>query len=75
MTQQQRDDIEDHVAAEVADQLLRRLPINDRQRATLIDSGQALVAAMGWDNVVGSSLVPAMEHAVTSPRPDTMATA
>lgn len=75
MTQQQRDDIEDHVAAEVADQLLRRLPINDRQRATLIDSGQALVAAMGWDHVVGSSLVPAMEHVVTSPRPDTMATA
>jgi len=65
MTRADRDALEQQVAVDIADQLLRRLPENDRQRQALIDSGQALVAAMGWDSVVSSSLAPALERAAT----------
>ncbi|MFA9479412.1 hypothetical protein ACERK3_14070 [Phycisphaerales bacterium AB-hyl4] len=56
--QTQRDIIEARVAREVADDLMARIPFNDKQRAALIKSGQALVKKMGWDQVVEHRLVP-----------------
>jgi len=54
----ERDEIESVVAADVAKELVKRLPQNDEDRKALIDSGQALVARMGWDQVVEEGLVP-----------------
>ena len=67
MTRQDRDRIEQDVAAEVATELIRRLPTNDRHREALIDSGQKLVARMGWDQVIESSLLPLLEQVCSQP--------
>jgi len=62
MGQSDRNRVEESVAEYVADELIRRLPRNDEQRATLIDSGQTLVAQMGWDQVIEESLLPMLER-------------
>ncbi len=62
MTQAQRDRYEQPVAADVARQLIDRLPQTSAQRQALIDSGQALVAQMGWDQVIQETLVPMLER-------------
>lgn len=62
MGQEQRNHIEYTVAADVARQLMDRLPWTDEQRKTLIASGQALVAKMGWDQVIEESMLPMLER-------------
>lgn len=53
----ERDAIESRVAAEVADQLIDRMPWTDKQREVMLKSGQALVAKMGWDQVMDNGLL------------------
>jgi len=53
-----RDAVETGEAARVADQIMQRLPGNVEQRQQLIESGQQLVSAMGWDQVVQERLLP-----------------
>lgn len=62
MGQRERDAIERRVAAEIADQLMQRLPFTDKDRAALIRSGQKLVARMGWDQVIEESLLPMLDR-------------
>lgn len=62
MGQAERDHIEQIVAVEVAGEIMRRLPWTDAQRGKLLESGQALVAKMGWDQVVAHSLVPVLDR-------------
>lgn len=67
MDQTQRDAIERRVAADVATELYSRLPWNDAQRKKLIDSGQKLVARMGWDQICEDSLIPMLNRIVKNP--------
>ncbi len=62
-----RDRVEQSVAESVAAELLRRLPETDQQRRAMIDTGQKLVARMGWDQVIESGLVPMLERIVAQP--------
>ena len=58
MTTAERDEIEKREAASVADQLFRRLPRNDADRKSLLESGQKLVKQLGWDAVLETKLIP-----------------
>lgn len=62
MTREQRDVLEAAVAPLLAQALLERVPRDPAGRARLLRSGQALVARMGWDEVVGRRLLPLLEH-------------
>ncbi|MAE68005.1 MAG: hypothetical protein CMJ18_27455 [Phycisphaeraceae bacterium] len=62
MSQQDRDGIEQLEADRVAAELMRRLPENDAARQALIESGQALVSRMGWDQCIEEGLVPLLER-------------
>lgn len=64
MSQMQRDVIEERVAAEVAASLFQRLPRTDSQRVALIESGQRISQAMGWDAVLRESLLPVFDSLV-----------
>jgi len=58
----QRDAIEAAECARVADELVKRLPFDDKGRAALIKSGQALVKQMGWDQVCSEALLPMLDR-------------
>ena len=62
MTQAERDAVEQTVSETVAQALWQRLPHTDEQRQALIDSGQALVRRMSWDQVVEEGLVPLLRR-------------
>ncbi len=62
MTQAERDRIEEIVAVDIADDLMKRLPTTDAARQKLVESGQALVAKMGWDQVIETGLLPMLER-------------
>jgi hypothetical protein len=66
--QTERDLIENVESARLADALLDRLPQSDGDRARLIKQGQHLVADMGWDQVVGQTLLPMLERVVDQGR-------
>jgi glycosyltransferase involved in cell wall biosynthesis len=74
MDQSQRDVIEQRVAAEVADQLMARLPFTDESRTALLESGQKLVDRLGWDQVLQSKLIPMLKRvmAVKQDEPPTV---
>jgi len=57
-----RDPIEHRVAEQIADQLMQTLPADDAAREKLIESGQTMVAKMGWDQVVENRLLPMLER-------------
>jgi hypothetical protein len=67
MTREQRNAIEESVAADLAQRLYAALPQSDQQRQGLIDSGQALVAKMGWDQVLEEGLLPLLHRLVSTP--------
>ena len=67
MTQAERDRCEQPVAAEVARLLMKYLPQTDKQREKLIQSGQALVARMGWDQVIQDGLLPMLDRICRNP--------
>lgn len=69
MTQAQRDQVERRVAAEVADQLLERLPRDDRSRRALLETGQKLVKRLGWDQVLESRLIPMLRRVMVADKP------
>ncbi len=62
MKRQERDAIESQVARELAERLMKGLPTTDRQRQELLESGQKLVAKMGWDQVIEEGLLPMLER-------------
>ena len=62
MDREDRDRIEEIVAVEVADEILHRFPLTDKARRALVESGQALVAKMGWDQVLEGSLIPMLDR-------------
>ncbi len=62
MTRDQRDKIEERVAAEVARQLLDRLPTSEDQRLDMLERGQALASRMSWDNVADAMFLPALRR-------------
>jgi hypothetical protein len=65
MDQMQRDRIETAEAACIADKLFERIPRNDDQRQALLESGQQLVAQMGWDQVIAQHLLPLFGRIIT----------
>jgi hypothetical protein len=64
MWQFEREQIEKRVAADVAEQLMRRLPRSGAQRAALVARGQELVQHMGWDAVLEKRLIPMLNRIV-----------
>lgn len=68
MTSQQREEIEETEALLVADELMRRLPWSQTQRKALIESGQGLVADMGWDQVIEEGILPMLQRIVANDR-------
>jgi len=66
MTRTQRDQLEQHVATDLAPRLYRLLPGNDAQRGQLIVSGQQLASQMGWDQVFEQSLLPVLRRVVNN---------
>ena len=57
-----RDWIEGSNGERAAHMLLARLPQTDEQRQALLESGVGAAQAMGWDTVVASYLLPALER-------------
>ena len=62
MTTDERYGIEQSIAAEIAGRLMEVLPFDDAARAALIESGQQLIARMGWDQVIEEGLLPMLER-------------
>ena len=59
-----REEIERSVAAEVAEELFRRLPRNPKDFERLIESGGRLGAEMNWDAVAKNYVLPGMDRAM-----------
>lgn len=62
MARDQRDAIESRVAADVARQLLDRLPTHEDHRLDLLERGQALASRMSWDRVAETMFLPAVRN-------------
>lgn len=58
----ERTEIENVVAAQVADEILARLPRTERQHQKLLEAGQELVGMMGWDQVILDGLLPLLRR-------------
>jgi hypothetical protein len=58
-----RDWIEGSNSERAAHMLLARLPQNDEQRQTLLESGCAAAQAMSWDVVARDYFLPALQRA------------
>jgi hypothetical protein len=67
--QAERDVIEQRVAQEIARELLQRVPRDDAGRRKLLESGQALVGRLGWDEVLRQHLIPMMRRVVAEEQP------
>lgn len=70
MDRTERDRIEGIEAVHVARQIIERLPWSDEKRRKLIDSGQELVARMGWDQVIENKLVPVLKRIAKAAGPN-----
>jgi hypothetical protein len=72
MSQEERNEIEERIAARIAHQLIERLPRTREEREALIDSGRSCARLMSWDSVIKDSLLPLfsritrVDHAETS---------
>ncbi|MBZ0171608.1 MAG: hypothetical protein K8E66_04445 [Phycisphaerales bacterium] len=53
----ERNEIERRVCADVADEIVKRLPTDDAGRQRLLDSGQQVVSKLGWDQVLGRHMI------------------
>jgi hypothetical protein len=58
MTQSERDAMEWPVCCELAEEIMRRLPLDDATRDELLASGQRVVHKLGWDHVLEHKLFP-----------------
>ncbi|MEX0775676.1 MAG: hypothetical protein WD042_08160 [Phycisphaeraceae bacterium] len=68
MTQLERDQVEQRVSQELAQELVRRLPTDDKGRTELLRAGQALVAKMGWDQVLAEGMLPMLDRIRSLPQ-------
>lgn len=59
----QRREIERRVAAELADEVIQRLPRTAAQRAKLLEDGYELARRMSWDTVAQRFIFPAFQRA------------
>ena len=59
-----REEIEGTVAAEIAEELFKRLPRTPADFARLIASGAKLGAEMNWDAVARDYVLPGMDRAL-----------
>ena len=64
MTSAERDWIEDAVTPGIAEDLMSRLPRDEKDRMKLVEAGQALVDRMGWDQVIEDGLLPLLDRVV-----------
>jgi hypothetical protein len=72
LDQDERDAIERTVCRDVANQLMARVPTDDAGRATLLESGQAIVHRLGWDAVLEEKMIP-MLHRIMAAADDNRA--
>jgi hypothetical protein len=66
--QVEREQIEDAVAAKVADDLLARLPHKSAEFEPFIERGYALASKMSWDVVARDYVIPGVERACRAQR-------
>ena len=59
-----RDEIERHTAADIAEELYKRLPRTPADFEKLIATGGKLGAEMSWDAVARNYVVPGMNYAM-----------
>ncbi|MCC7147499.1 MAG: hypothetical protein IT443_13740 [Phycisphaeraceae bacterium] len=64
MTRTERDALETEVATDLAKRLMAAIPRDDKNRETLLNAGQALVARMGWDQVIEEGFVPLLQRVI-----------
>jgi len=64
----ERRDVETKVAAQIAEQLLKRLPADQAEEEKLIRSGYDLATHMSWDAVATRFVFPAIRRAMTRRR-------
>jgi hypothetical protein len=62
MTREERDRIEARVAAEVADRIMDKLPLDDAGRERLLREGRKLAEGMSWDAIVEKRLGPVLRR-------------
>lgn len=63
--QPERDRIESARAAQVAQEIIERLPTTKRNRQRMLKRGYKLTQQMTWDVVIQNYLLPALTHAAT----------
>jgi hypothetical protein len=68
MTTEERDAVERRIAAEVADELMVRLPASDTRAKELLAAGQRPAKQMGWDRVMKDHLSPVLDRVMLSRR-------
>ncbi|MFN2131691.1 MAG: hypothetical protein ACK2VD_14270 [Anaerolineae bacterium] len=61
--QARRDQVETHKAAEIARDIMSRLPQNEDQERHLLESGYQVSQRMSWEVVARDYFLPALEHA------------
>jgi hypothetical protein len=64
-----RNQIEERVSREVADEILMLLPKNETEIAMMIENGYRIAKNMSWDTVVGCYLLPSLEKLLKKERP------
>jgi hypothetical protein len=52
--------VEERVCAELASELMKRLPTSEAQRREYLRQGQLLAEKMGWERVVETDFVPSL---------------
>jgi len=67
MTQHEREQVELRVAADVAMQIVQRLPWTDAARKAMLERGQSLVKRLGWDTVLEQTMLPMLRRVVADP--------
>jgi len=60
----ERTRVEQRVSAEVAAELLKRLPRTDEDRLRLLVEGQRIVRKLGWDAVLKNHFLPTLQRVV-----------
>jgi hypothetical protein len=66
--QSQRDQIEDTVAAMVANELITRLPRTPAEFEQFIERGYELAQQMSWDAVARDYVIPGIQRAARAQR-------
>jgi len=66
MSQAERDELERRVCAEVAEEIMKRLPTDRHARKKLLKSGQHIVHRLGWDEVLETKMIPMLQRVMES---------